>query len=237
MLLPNYANAQNLNSNAASNGNSNNNYSNNNSNYYYYAYSKQQQLQPLNSHSQTNLLYHHTNLHLNTHLGGGVGGSTGAPLNSSSSYLLNYANGAATPTFGQPPKSLAASSAALIANKSKLRHRMSASSVLPSTNNATTTPTPSITPLATNTNTNYTNTNINSLNNSNSQASLLSNSHESYNMMSNNNQEQLSSKSSAASLTLYTYLLQTNKNIGKDIKASVIRSQTKKLGRTSPGTV
>jgi hypothetical protein len=169
--------------------NNSNNISNNN---HYYAYSKQ----PINS-AQNNILNNNSTLNLKD--------STGII----GSYVPSYTNGAFTPSH-HSAKSFAVSSAALTANKSKFKHRMSASSVAASI------------PYNTSSNPVVTNSNDNSICDNN----------QTYNFDPNLNSLK---SSSSASLTLYTYLLQTNKNIGRDVKSSVIRSQTKKLTRNSPG--
>ena len=162
-----------------------------NSSYHYFAYSKQSLNNP-----QNNILNNHSTLNLKDSSGISTGG-----------YISSYNNGATTPMH-QSAKSFAVSSAALTANKSKLKHRMSASSV------ATNVPfNPS---LATSSN-----------------ESSISENNQTFNFDSQNINTLKSS--SSASLTLYTYLLQTNKNMGRDVKSSVIRSQTKKLTRNSPG--
>ena len=181
-------------SNNVQNTHSNNSNNISNNNYHYYAYSKQ----PINS-AQNNILNNNFTLNLKD--------STGI---TTASYVPSYTNGAVTPSH-QSAKSFAVSSAALTANKSKFKHRMSASSVAASIPYNT-----SSTPIVTNSNDN----------------SICDN-NQTYNFDSPNLNSLKSS--SSASLTLYTYLLQTNKNIGRDVKSSVIRSQTKKLTRNSPG--
>jgi len=183
-------------SNTVQNFHSNNLNSINSNNFNYYVYSKQS----INN-TQTNILNNHSTLNLKDSNGLIPG-----------NYIPSYTSGSTTPNH-QSAKSFAVSSAALTANKSKLKHRMSASSL--STNNPYNNPSLS---------TNSTNTNDNPVSTDNSQD---------YNFDSQNINSLKSS--SSASLTLYTYLLQTNKNLGKDVKSSVIRSQTKKLARNSAG--
>jgi hypothetical protein len=184
-------------SNTVQNFHSNNLNSINSNNFNYYVYSKQS----INS-KQNNILNNHSTLNLKDSNGLIPG-----------NYIPSYTSGSTTPNH-QSAKSFAVSSAALTANKSKLKHRMSASSIS-STNNPYNNPTLSTT---------ITNGNDNSVS--------IDNSHD-YNFDSQNINSLKSS--SSASLTLYTYLLQTNKNLGKDVKSSVIRSQTKKLARNSAG--
>lgn len=77
--------------------------------------------------------------------------------------------------------------------------------------------------------------NSNNSNNTNSGLSSLSSMNNSLDAIQNGNSEKASIKQqqqqtkSSPSLTLYTYLLQTNKSLGRDVKASVIRSQTKRI--------
>lgn len=70
---------------------------------------------------------------------------------------------------------------------------------------------------------------------SKSSLSFYNGSPNSNNTTSNNNNgaKSKSGTNTMSSLTLYAYLLQANKNLAKEMKASVIRSQTKKLNGTS----